>query len=156
MDISSRNKYPAGALSNFTPHPFIIDDIECASMEGFLQGLKFKSPEMQAEVCKLVGRAAKSKGSKKNWQRTQTLYWKGTPIKRDSKEYQDLLDRAYDAMSLNTKFRKALLATGNAVLKHSIGNRNINKTVLTVREFCSRLTKIRDRYKMEDSDIGDI
>lgn len=156
MDISSTNKYPAGALSNFTPHPFVIDDIECNSMEGFLQGLKFKSPEMQVEVCKLVGRAAKRKGSKKNWQRTQTLYWKGVEMKRDSQEYQDLLDRAYDAMSKNTKFRKALLATGNAVLKHSIGKRDQSKTVLTIREFCSRLTKIRTRYIMEDRDLNGI
>jgi len=156
MDIGSGNTYPANALSNFSPHPFQIDGIECNSMEGFLQSLKFKSPEMQVEVCKLVGRAAKRKGSKKNWQRTQTLYWKGVEMKRDSQEYQDLLDRAYDAMSKNTKFRKALLATGNAVLKHSIGKRDQSKTVLTIREFCSRLTKIRTRYIMEDRDLNGI
>jgi len=37
MDVGSGSKYPAGALSNFSPHPFSIDDIECNSMEGFLQ-----------------------------------------------------------------------------------------------------------------------
>ena len=42
MDISSGSSYPASSLSNFAPHPFIIDDIECSSMEGFLQSLKFK------------------------------------------------------------------------------------------------------------------
>lgn len=52
MDIGSQNSYPASALSNFAPHPFIIDGIECNSMEGFLQSLKFKNPEMQKEVCK--------------------------------------------------------------------------------------------------------
>ena len=59
MDIGSGTAYPSCALSNFAPHPFIIDGVECASMEGFLQSLKFKSPEMQRHVCTLVGKAAK-------------------------------------------------------------------------------------------------
>jgi len=113
-------------------------------MEGFLQSLKFKSPEMQIEVCKLVGFAAKRRGKEKNWQQTQTLYWRGIPIKRDSKEYQDLLDRAYTQLYNNTKFRNALEASGDAVLTHSIGKSNENETVLTKSEFCSRLTKLRD------------
>ena len=66
MDIGSRQAYPCNALSNFAPHPFIIDGIECASMEGFLQSLKFKSTDMQKYVCTLVGKAAKFKGKDKN------------------------------------------------------------------------------------------
>lgn len=144
MDIGSGNKYPSNALSNFAPHPFEIDGVQCNSMEGFLQSLKFKSPEMQEEVCKLVGYAAKKKGRNKNWQQTQTLYWKGTSIQRSSDEYQDLLDRAYSELYKNSKFRKALEATGNATLTHSIGRSNPKETVLTKNEFCSRLTKLRD------------
>jgi len=147
MDISSGNGYPSSALSNFAPHPFVIDGIECASMEGFLQSLKFENPEMQVEVCKLVGKQAKFKGKKKKWWKTQTLYWRGIPIKRDSDEYQELLDRAYDALAMNTDFQKALLATHNAVLTHSIGKSKISETVLTTREFVSRLTKIRERLQ---------
>src|SRR6056297_2475108 len=106
MDIGSGNKYPSNSLSNFSPHPFTIDGVECNSMEGFLQSLKFKSPEMQEEVCKLVGYAAKKKGRNKNWQQSQTLYWRGKEIRRKSQEYQDLLDRAYTALYSNTKFKK--------------------------------------------------
>lgn len=58
LDIHSGHDYPSGALSNFAPHPFVIDGVECASMEGFLQALKFSNPDVQKEVCKLVGRAA--------------------------------------------------------------------------------------------------
>jgi predicted NAD-dependent protein-ADP-ribosyltransferase YbiA (DUF1768 family) len=36
MDIGSSNGFPAGTLSNFSPHPFVIDGVECNSMEGFL------------------------------------------------------------------------------------------------------------------------
>lgn len=149
MDIGSGTGYPSAALSNFAPHAFTIDGIECASMEGFLQSLKFSNPDMQREVCKLVGKAAKFKGKKKKWYRTQTLYWQGQEISRDSEEYQMLLDRAYDALSNNSGFQKALLATGNATLTHSIGKRKITETVLTTQEFVSRLYKIRTKLQTE-------
>ena len=150
MDIGSGTGFPASNLSNFAPHAFTIDGVECASMEGFLQSLKFSNPEMQKEVCKLVGRAAKFKGKKKKWYRDQTLYWQGKTYKRDSDEYQELLDRAYDQLSKNEGFRKALLATGNATFTHSMGKNKQSETVLTVKEFTSRLTKIRERLKKEN------
>lgn len=149
MDIGSGTGYPSATLSNFSPHGFTIDGIECASMEGFLQSLKFQDPEMQKHVCTLVGKKAKFKGKKKKWWKTQTLYWQGQPIPRDSKEYQDLLDRAFDALSENKSFRKALLATHNATLTHSIGKSRPSETVLTKNEFTSRLTRIRARLKAE-------
>ena len=150
MDIGSGSGFPSASLSNFAPHPFIIDGIACSSMEGFLQSLKFSNPEMQKEVCKLVGKAAKFKGKKKKWWKTQTLYWQGKTMARDSQEYQDLLDRAFEALSQNSGFRAALLATGSSVLAHSIGKTKITETVLTRQEFCSRLTKIRERIRKED------
>ena len=150
MGIGSGSGFPSATLSNFAPHPFVIDGVECNSMEGFLQSLKFSNPEIQKEVCKLVGKAAKFKGKKKKWWRTQTLHWQGTEILRDSQEYQDLLDRAFDALAQNSGFRAALLATGNSVLTHSIGKTKITETVLTRQEFCSRLTKIREELRKED------
>lgn len=151
MDIGSGSGFPSATLSNFAPHPFVIDGVECNSMEGFLQSLKFSNPEMQKEVCKLVGKAAKFKGKKKKWWRTQTLYWQGTEIPRDSEEYQVLLDRAFDALAQNSGFRAALLATGNSVLTHSIGKTKITETVLTRQEFCSRLTKIREDLRKDNA-----
>ena len=144
MDIGSGTGWPSAALSNFAPHPFVIDGVECASMEGFLQSLKFKEPAMQVEVCKLVGKAAKFRGKKKKWWKTQTLYWNGVEYARDSEEYQELLDKAFDALSQNTVFQKALLATNDSTLTHSIGKSKQQETVLTKQEFCSRLTKIRN------------
>jgi predicted NAD-dependent protein-ADP-ribosyltransferase YbiA (DUF1768 family) len=146
MDIRSGKTYPSSALSNFAPHPFVIDGVECNSMEGFLQSLKFKNPEMQKEVCKLVGYAAKKKGKyKKNWDKT--LWWQGKKYDRFKDEYQILLNRAYTALAQNKKFQKALLASGNAVLTHSIGKRKEKDTILTVREFCGRLTYMRKKLQ---------
>lgn len=144
MDIKAGRPYPSGALSNFSVHPFIFRGVQCNSMEGFLQSLKFKAPEMQKHICTLTGLAAKKAGAKKRWQTTQTLWWDGKPIKRDSQEYQELLDEAYKAMFTgNESARKALLATKNATLTHSVGKRKIEDTVLTEQEFCSRLRRIR-------------
>ena len=151
MEIRLGNEYPAGALSNLAPHKFVFRGVECGSMEGLLQGLKFKGVEMQQNICTLAGTHAKKSGAKKNWQQTQTLWWNGEPIKRDSDEYQELLDEAYDCLfRQNEKARNALLATKDATLKHSMGRRKINETVLTQREFCSRLTKMRDLIKSEE------
>lgn len=146
MNIGSKNTYPANALSNFACHCFVIDGVSCSSMEGFLQSLKFKNPEMQKEVCSLIGLKAKFKGKRKKWWRTQTLYWLGKEINRHSDEYQDLIDRAYDCMfNQSWSFKRALIASRKAVFKHSIGKRDASKTVLTEREFCSRLRILQER-----------
>jgi hypothetical protein len=114
-------------------------------MEGFLQSLKFKDIPIQNHVCGLVGRTAKAKGRNKKWFKTQILYWQGVEYKRDSQEYQDLLDRAYDALFENKNFQRALRASGNSTLTHSMGKRKVSETVLTEQEFCSRLMRLRDR-----------
>lgn len=147
MDIGSGSDYPASNLSNFSPHPFVLDGVECASMEGFLQSLKYSNTDMQEHVCTLVGKQAKFKGKRKKWYREQTLYWQGKSYKRDSKEYQRLLDRAFTALAKNKKFQKALLATGDATLTHSIGHNKQKRTVLTEREFTSRLTRLREQLQ---------
>lgn len=98
---------------------------------------------MQEHVATLVGFAAKKKGREKDWRRTQTLWWNGEVIDRHEPEYQELLDVAFEALSKNTTFSSALLATNNAVLTHNIGKTNPSETVLTQKEFCSRLMKIR-------------
>lgn len=148
MDIRSTGKYPSNKLSNFAGHRFVIDGIVCNSMEGFLQSLKFSNPDMQEEVCKLVGFAAKKKGSKKNWRQRQILHWRGVEIKRDSQIYQDLLDKAYGALAAQSDgFQRALFASGDGQLTHSIGRRKTNETILTTTEFCSRLMKLRTYMK---------
>ena len=154
MDIKSGCGYPASALSNFAPHPFIFDGVHIASFEGFLQSLKFDKEHIQVEVCKLVGKAAKFRGKKKDWRVDQKLYWKGVTYERKSKEYQDLLDRAYNEMALQSdSFRRALLATQNATITHSIGKSKESETVLTEREFCSRLLKVRTELQDANSKI---
>jgi len=103
---------------------------------------------MQQYVATLVGIKAKYTGKKKDWRVTQKLWWNGVAIDRHSPDYQELLDVAYEALYQNDSFRRALEATGNAVLTHSIGRTNDHETVLTRREFCSRLMKLRKDGKL--------
>ncbi|MBR3835940.1 MAG: hypothetical protein IKJ69_04030 [Clostridia bacterium] len=147
MDIHSKGEYPSCALSNFYAHSFVIDSVRCASMEGFLQALKFRSVSKQVKVCALSGKEAKNSTkhtfAQFRWRLTQTLYWQGRKIRRDSTEYQVLLDRAYCELSKNEAFTTALRLTSDAKLCHTIGEENCRKTVLTQDEFISRLLKIR-------------
>jgi hypothetical protein len=154
MNIISTGKYPSNSLSNFAAHPFMFRGLEVMSMEGFLQGLKYKNPDMQAHVFTLVGKAAKKKGSKKNWKRDFTLYFQGKAIDRLSDSYQSFLDEAYTTLAYNNDgFQRALLASGNGSLTHSIGRKKPKETILTQNEYCSRLMWIRDRLRSDSLEI---
>jgi len=152
LDIKSGSQYPSFVLSNFTSHLFVFDGVECSSMEGLLQSFKFDKLYMQIDVCKLVGIEAKRRGQERNndWRQVQKLWWNGVEYYRDGPEYQQLLDRAFDALAQNANFRKALLATGNSPLTHSIGNTNKLDTCLTEHEFCSRLERLRWKFQQEE------
>lgn len=114
IDVHSKGEYPANILSNFYPNAFVLDGIKCASMEGFLQCLKYRKKEKQAEICQLVGIDAKNAGKRKFlWKWTGNIYWQGKKIKRIGAEYRDLLLRAYRAMLQNEVFAKALATPVN-------------------------------------------
>ena len=149
MEIGSKHGGVAGRLSNFTPRPFVFEDVECNSMEGLLQSFKFDKEHIQREVCKLVGLSAKRRGQKRNkaWKSKQTLWWKGVAYERNSDEYQDLLKRAFFSLAKNSKFASDLLSTMDSTFSHSIGRSKMQETVLTEREFCSMLLKTREMLK---------
>ena len=94
IDVWSKSPSPANMLSNLFPYAFEIDGVKCASMEGFLQALKYEDDETQKEICALSGKEAKER-SIVDWQKTQTVYWKGKSIKRQSQDFQTLIRRAY-------------------------------------------------------------
>ncbi len=152
LNISSKDGYPADALSNFARHPFELDGIKCESMEGFLQSLKFKNREKQKIVCQMTGHEAKkaSRGLPQlRWRITKRLWWNTVEYDRLSDDYQILLDRAFSALGRNEEFMKALKFTGDCLLCHSIGKANARKTVLTEYEFILRLEKLRGTSILE-------
>ena len=150
MNIGSGSGGPAGKCSNFPPSPFTIDGVWCASAEGFIQAIKHDNPEMQIEICKLVGRKAKFKGKKlnKKVRRTGKVFWQGREIVFRSQEHMDLIERALRAkFTQNLSSRRALLATGNATLTHNLGHKESPHTSLPKKEFVRMLHKIRDELQ---------
>lgn len=147
IDIYSKGEYPADALSNFAAYDFEVDGVACASMEGYLQSLKFRSVKKQHEICMLTGKKAKFSAGRLRtflWKFTQTLYWNGRKYKRSSPAYQELITKAYGCLWENEKFRNALLSTENEPLCHKMGGQDIRKTVLTEQEFIGQLNRLRN------------
>lgn len=143
IDIYSKGEYPANILSNFSPNAFVFDGVECASMEGFLQSLKFRKADSRRRVCGLSGEQAKAAGSRKwLWKLTGNLFWHGKKYKRNSAEFDALRGAAYAALSGNATFRAALAAAKGKTLTHSIGKHNKRTTVLTEEEFIGYLNEL--------------
>lgn len=145
LDIKWKNPYPANVLSNFYPNAFVFDGVQCASMEGFLQALKFRDPAEQIKVCALTDVSAKDAGAKKRaWKLTGNLYWQGKRYKRASKKFYELRLKAYLALAENAEFLKALERAKGKELTHSIGKRGKRRTILTEKEFLGYLSVIRE------------
>lgn len=153
-DICYKYSYPYNVLCNFSPSSFIFDETSINSMEGFLQSLKISDPKTQKKVCQLPGFLAKKVG---NYMRRSSqydgrhLYWQGKPIDRNSKEYQELLNKAYKAkFSCDKDFRATLEQSKGKVLTHKIGKTSPEETVLTEEEFIVHLDALRQQKTFTD------
>jgi len=156
LDISYKD-INTGILSNLFPHSFSIDGVNCKSMEGFLQSLKFKDEEIRKIVQEYWGIDAYKAGRATDWRKAQVLYWKGQIIGRHSQEYQELLDRAYgingnEGLIKNALFRKAIINSKGKKITHT-GVDNPSETVLTTEEYISRLEKIRELLLAKEKDF---
>ena len=158
VEISSTNEAdpPAMYLSNFTLHSFVFDGVMCASMEGFLQSLKYSDSSRQREICAKHGKDAKKAGAGSNWKEHQVLYWQGTKYPRGSRAYQVLIRQAFDALFENPHFRWSLYLTLGRDLQHSMGKHDIRETVLTVDEFLTQLYRLREKVAAEFEETSQI
>lgn len=140
----------AKCLSNLYPISFKFRGKKVASIEGVLQGIKYKDKKMQNLVLKYSGLDAyhtRGANTANFWGNNGTLYWQGKPIDRHSEEYQLFLDELYISALKNPIYKSALLATGDKYLLHHIGNVNPSETVLTREEYEQRLNTLRDFAK---------
>lgn len=158
IDIKFKSDSPINVLSNLYDDKFTCFDTEFASVESFLQGLKFKNINKQAEIFKMSGKQAKKVGKHHNfWKVTGNLYFKGKKINRYSKEYCEMLSEIYYSRYEQSKeFQKALLDTELKTLTHSIGKTSQKQTVLTVDEYLNVLNFLRhikfiDYYRDNDN-----
>ena len=148
INIGYNFKYSlARALSNLYPISFKFRGKKVASIEGVLQGIKYKDKKIQNLVFKYSGTDAyhtRSANTLNFWGNDGILYWQGKPMKRESEEYQIFLDELYISALKNPIYKSALLATGDKYLLHHIGNTNPKETVLTREEYEQRLNTLRE------------
>lgn len=140
----------ARALSNLYPMRFKFRGKWVNSIEGVLQGIKYKDKKTQNLVLKYSGLDAyhtRSANSADFWGSSGILYWQGKAMDRHSKEYQLFLDELYYSASKNPLYKRILLATGDNYLLHHIGREDPNVTVLTRYEYESRLNTLREFIK---------
>ena len=134
-------------LSNLYPMEFKFRGKKVKSIEGVLQGIKYKDKKTQNLIFNYSGVDAyhtRGANSADFWGETGVLFWQGKPMKRDSLEYELFLDELYLSVSKNPIYKRCLLATGDKYLLHHIGHTNINETVLTRREYEERLNALRE------------
>ena len=136
----------ARLLSNLFPYQFKFRGKKVASIEGILQGIKYKDIKTQNLVLNYSGADAyyvRTCNSIDFWGDSGILYWQGKEIKRESGEYQLFIDELYISALKNPLYKRALLASGNKYILHHIGRDNPKETVLTRYELESTLACLR-------------
>ncbi len=137
-------------LSNLYPIQFKFRGKWVNSIEGVLQGIRYKDRHIQNLILKYSGLDAyhtRSANLIDLWMNTQILYWQGKPIKRQSNEYQKFLCELYLSASTNPIYKNTILSTDNKHLIHHIGYEDDTQTVLTRFEFERQLNTLRDFLK---------
>ncbi len=144
----------ARKLSNFSKDGFVIDGIKMASVEGFVQGIKF--PEFPIEdirrdiAFRLAGKEAKKIGGEAAKFEQEFVWWKGKKIIYGSTEHYALNERAIRAkFEQNPEAMAALLSTKGKKITHELGGEENPKTCLPKAKFCRILTKIREEKLKE-------
>ena len=120
-------------LSNLYPMEFKFRGKKVKSIEGVLQGIKYKDKRTQNLVLQYSGIDAyhtRACNEIDFWGNSGLLYWQGKPMERNSKQYQEFLDELYISVSKNPLYVRALMATGDKYILHHIG-RIFHKYVLS-------------------------
>ena len=144
------------AISNVFPHNFVFYsnfpshvEINCSSMESFIQSLRVKDPELQKYICEHYSgtMSQKLKACLRDWRQDGLVYWQGVPIKRDSATYTELITTAYDCLfESNPVFRQLVLPSFKGkYLIHTIGKDSEAETLLTEQEFRFQLNRLIQR-----------
>lgn len=136
-------------LSNLFPYEFYFKGFKVSSVEGVIQGLKFKDKKAQRLCFCYDGlNSNRIKACQDyDWREGQIVYFQGKPIKRDSEEYDTFIDELYVSLLQNKLFVNALNNVGERYILHSIGNENKKETLLSRYEFERELNCLKDYIK---------
>lgn len=151
VGYSLRGKYPK-LLSNLFPYKFRFKGYTLNSIECFFQGIKFKNKKTQKKLFKYSGKEALvlQETSTYNWKETGIVYWRGKEIKRNSDEYDNLIDELYISAIQNEFYRNAIKNCKLPIV-HFIGENSKNDTVFTRYEFEYMLNCLKAFLSSEDN-----
>jgi predicted NAD-dependent protein-ADP-ribosyltransferase YbiA (DUF1768 family) len=144
LNVSSASTDWRGlALSNFGLSPFVLDGMLFASVEGFIQGIKFPEGDPKREAAfassgwpvKHLGDTADHSGA----------YWGGVCLPYGSPDHHRLIERAIRARIAQSKgLQETLKSTADTILIHDTGASAASPTTsLPASVFCRILTEIR-------------
>ena len=121
LNISSTsNDWRGLALSNFGLSPFVLDGVLFASVEGFIQGIKFREGDPQRDAAfASSGWPAKHLGDTAD---RSGAYWDGACLPYGSPEHHRLIERAIRARIAQSKgLQAALKSTVGLTLIYDTG-----------------------------------
>ena len=132
-------------LSNLFPYKFIFKGCLFNSIEGFFQGIKYQDVELQKQVFQYSGRDALAlkDATPYDWTISGNIYFLGKTIKRDSKEYDDLVTELYISAIKNELYRNAIKNCKLPII-HPIGKESKQETTFTRYEFEFMLNSLHD------------
>ena len=132
-------------LSNLFNYKFTFHNCEFSSIEGFFQGIKYKDIELQKQVFKYSGKdaIALKDATDYDWTITGNIYFLGKEIKRDSKEYDNLVTELYISAIQNKLYRNAIKNCPLPII-HAIGKESKEETTFTRYEFELMLNSLHD------------
>lgn len=132
----------ANALANFPLAPFVLDGVVCASVEGFVQGIKFP-PEHPVRDRAFLSHSYEAKRYGEQAGRLY-VWWNGAVLKYGSDDHHRLIGRSIRAKFFyNEGLRVAMRATKGLRLIHDLGPESAT-TSLPAKVFCRILTDLRD------------
>lgn len=146
LNIGSKSDdWRAKRLSNFSADPFVLNGIQFASVEGFIQGTKFpENDPRRKQAFQSVGKDAKRFGRDAE---RRFVWWQSQIISYGSPEHHRLIERAIRAkFEQNPEALKALTATKGMTLTHDLGHPESPNTSLPATVFCDILTRIREEH----------
>lgn len=145
LNVSSTSTDWRGvALSNFPLSPFVLDGALFASVEGFIQGIKFPEGDPRRDQAFLSSAwDAKNLGDQAD---RSGAYWAGACISYGSTEHHRLIERAIRArIEQSVGLRTVLASTDGLTLVHDTGHGPDSPTTsLPAAVFCRILTDLRD------------
>lgn len=149
VGYSLKGVYPK-LLSNLFPYDFKFKGKKLSSIECFFQGIKFKDIKLQRKLFRYSGKEALylKEASSYDWKENGYVYFDGKKIKRDSKEYDDLVIELY-VSAIQNKFYRNVIKKCKLPIVHAIGETDKAKTVFTRYEFEYMLNALREFLNKE-------